>query len=94
VKPNIATKYGLDIEMSDDTRKGVESIRQTHIEKRKKVYSRTGDSYEIITLPQIWEDKEGPLTKRHKKSVDEKGLFASACRRRSLTNTQVSPAIR
>ena len=50
MKPNIATKYGLDMEMSDDTRKGVESIRQTHIEKRKKVCSCTDDTEERVIL--------------------------------------------
>ncbi|TFK76936.1 chromatin remodeling complex protein [Pluteus cervinus] len=51
VKPAIAKRYGVDSVMPEETRKGVESIKKGEIDKRKK----------------IWEDKEGPPTKKHKK---------------------------
>lgn len=51
VKPAIAKHYGLEWVMPEETRKGVESIKKGEIDKRKKV----------------WEDKEGPPTKKQKK---------------------------
>ncbi|KAF8640381.1 hypothetical protein AX17_000051 [Amanita inopinata Kibby_2008] len=51
VKPIIAKRYGVDSVMPEETRKGVESIKKGEIDKRKK----------------IWEDKEGPPTKKQKK---------------------------
>lgn len=51
VKPAIAKRYGLESIMPEETRKGVESIKKGEIDKRKKV----------------WEDKEGPPTKKQKK---------------------------
>jgi hypothetical protein len=51
VKPAIAKRYGVDSEMPEATRKGVEDIKKGEIDKRKKV----------------WEDKEGPPTKKQKK---------------------------
>ncbi|OBZ79211.1 hypothetical protein A0H81_00710 [Grifola frondosa] len=51
VKPAIAERYGVNTIMPEETRKGVESIKKGEIDKRKKV----------------WEDKEGPATKKQKK---------------------------
>ncbi|EIW86562.1 chromatin remodeling complex protein [Coniophora puteana RWD-64-598 SS2] len=51
VKPVIANHYGVDTQMPEETRKGVENIKKGEIDKRKK----------------IWEDKEGPPTKKQKK---------------------------
>ncbi|KAF9015331.1 chromatin remodeling complex protein [Cyathus striatus] len=51
VKPDIAKRYGVDSVMPEETRKGVENIKKGEIDKRKKV----------------WEDKEGPPTKKQKK---------------------------
>ncbi|KII93497.1 hypothetical protein PLICRDRAFT_49537 [Plicaturopsis crispa FD-325 SS-3] len=51
VKPAIAKRYGVDSVMPELTRKGVESIKKGEIDKRKKV----------------WEDKEGPPTKKQRK---------------------------
>ncbi|KAJ7666415.1 ATP-utilizing chromatin assembly and remodelling N-terminal-domain-containing protein [Mycena rosella] len=51
VKPVIAKRYGVDSDMPEETRKGVETIKKGEIDKRKKV----------------WEDKEQPPTKRQKK---------------------------
>ncbi|KAJ7275336.1 chromatin remodeling complex protein [Mycena haematopus] len=51
VKPAIAKRYGVASDMPEETRKGVETIKNREIDKRKKV----------------WEDKEAPPTKRQKK---------------------------
>ncbi|CCM00943.1 uncharacterized protein FIBRA_02990 [Fibroporia radiculosa] len=51
VKPTIAERYGVNTVMPEETRKGVENIKKGEIDKRKKV----------------WEDKEGPPTKKQKK---------------------------
>ncbi|KIJ68264.1 hypothetical protein HYDPIDRAFT_146150 [Hydnomerulius pinastri MD-312] len=51
VKAAIAKHYGVDSVMPEETRKGVENIKKGEIDKRKKV----------------WEDKEGPPTKKQKK---------------------------
>ncbi|KAH9486764.1 Imitation switch two complex protein 1 [Psilocybe cubensis] len=51
VKPPIAKRYGVDSVMPEETRQGVENIKKGEIDKRKK----------------IWEDKEGPPTKKQKK---------------------------
>ncbi|KAF8844084.1 hypothetical protein BDN67DRAFT_944466 [Paxillus ammoniavirescens] len=51
VKEAIAKHYGVDSVMPEETRKGVENIKKGEIDKRKK----------------IWEDKEGPPTKKQKK---------------------------
>ncbi|KAJ6604346.1 chromatin remodeling complex protein [Mycena vulgaris] len=51
VKPVIAKRYGVDSDMPEETRKGVENLKKGEIDKRKKV----------------WEDKEQPPTKRQKK---------------------------
>lgn len=61
VKAAIAARYGLDSVMPEETRKGVETIKKGEIDKRKK----------------IWEDKEGPPTKKKKLTAaqEEKGLF-------------------
>ena len=61
VKPAIAKRYGIDSEMPEATRKGVEDIKKGEIDKRKK----------------IWEDKEGPPTKKQKKMTpaqEERGM--------------------
>lgn len=52
VKQAIAERYGVPTVMPDDTKKGVETIKKGEIEKRKKV----------------WEDKEGPPSKKQKKA--------------------------
>lgn len=62
VKPAIAKRYGVDSEMPEATRKGVEDIKKGEIDKRKKV----------------WEDKEGPPTKKQKKMTaaqEERGTL-------------------
>lgn len=51
VKPAIAKRYGVDYIMPEETRKGVETIKKGEMDKRKKV----------------WEEKEGPPAKKHKK---------------------------
>ncbi|RDB28913.1 hypothetical protein Hypma_015347 [Hypsizygus marmoreus] len=51
VKPAIAKRYGLESIMPEETRKGVETIKKGEIDKRKKV----------------WEEKDGPPTKKQKK---------------------------
>jgi bromodomain adjacent to zinc finger domain protein 1A len=51
VKPLIAKHYGVSSIMPEETRKGVEDIKRGEIDKRKKV----------------WEDREGPPTKKQKK---------------------------
>ncbi|XP_006454475.1 hypothetical protein AGABI2DRAFT_197646 [Agaricus bisporus var. bisporus H97] len=51
VKPLIAKHYGVSSIMPEETRKGVEDIKKGEIDKRKKV----------------WEDREGPPTKKQKK---------------------------
>ncbi|KAF8740556.1 hypothetical protein AX14_008167 [Amanita brunnescens Koide BX004] len=58
VKPIIAKRYGVDSVMPEETRKGVENIKKGEIDKRKKV----------------WEDKEGPPSKKQKTATaqDEK----------------------
>lgn len=56
VKKPIADKYGVENVMPEETRKGVLEVKNKEIEKRKKV----------------WEDKEGPPSKRHKK-LEERG---------------------
>lgn len=60
VKPAIAERYGVNTIMPEETRRGVETIKKGEIDKRKKV----------------WEDKEGPATKKQKKmtaAAEEKG---------------------
>ncbi|KAF9535857.1 chromatin remodeling complex protein [Crepidotus variabilis] len=51
VKPAIASRYGVQSIMTEETRQGVENIKKGEIDKRKKA----------------WEDKEGPPTKKQKK---------------------------
>jgi len=52
VKPAIAQRFGVDSDMPEETRKGVETIKKGEIDKRKKV----------------WEDKlDGPPSKKQKK---------------------------
>ncbi|KAI0936246.1 hypothetical protein AcV5_004434 [Taiwanofungus camphoratus] len=70
VKPAIAERYGVNTIMPEETRRGVETIKKGEIDKRKKV----------------WEDKEGPATKKQKKmtaAAEEKvkALAAAAERR-------------
>jgi bromodomain adjacent to zinc finger domain protein 1A len=55
VKAAIAKRYGVDTEMPEDIRKAVENLKKSEVEKRKKV----------------WEEKEGPPTKKQKKE----GMF-------------------
>lgn len=62
VKPAIAKRFGVDSQMPEETRKDVEDVRKGEIDKRKK----------------IWEDKEGPPTKKQKKMTaaqEEKGML-------------------
>ena len=59
----MAKHYGVDSVMPEETRKGVEDIEHGEIDKRKK----------------IWEDKEGPPTKKQKKMTaaqEERGNIA------------------
>ncbi|KAF8581380.1 chromatin remodeling complex protein [Ramaria rubella] len=51
VKREIADKYGVENIMPEETRKGVQEVKNKEIEKRKKV----------------WEDKEGPPSKKQRK---------------------------
>ncbi|TFY79366.1 hypothetical protein EWM64_g4644 [Hericium alpestre] len=51
VKPQVARRYGVSSVMPEETRLGVEDIKKGEIQKRKKV----------------WEEKEGPSTKKQKK---------------------------
>jgi hypothetical protein len=72
VKPVIAKRYGVDSDMPEETRKGVETIKKGEIDKRKKV----------------WEDKEAPPTKRQKKMTaaqEEKGILLHVDFRPCLT---------
>ena len=55
VKTPIAERYGVENVMPEETRKGVQEVKNKEIEKRKKV----------------WEDKEGPPSKKQKK-LDER----------------------
>ncbi|GJJ08760.1 hypothetical protein Clacol_002979 [Clathrus columnatus] len=55
VKEAIAEKYGVENIMPEETRKGVEEVKNKEIEKRKKV----------------WEDKEGPPTKKQKRMEEK-----------------------
>lgn len=61
VKPAIAERYGVESVMPEETRQGVENIKKGEIDKRKKV----------------WEDKEGPPTKKFKltNTKNEKGWW-------------------
>jgi bromodomain adjacent to zinc finger domain protein 1A len=51
VKAPIAKRYNVNLEMPEEIRKTVETLKKGEIEKRKK----------------IWEEKEGPPTKKQKK---------------------------
>ncbi|KIK82429.1 hypothetical protein PAXRUDRAFT_64788, partial [Paxillus rubicundulus Ve08.2h10] len=69
VKEAIAKHYGVDSVMPEETRKGVENIKKGEIDKRKK----------------IWEDKEGPPTKKQKKMTaaqEDRGKFILTKRER------------
>lgn len=60
VKPPIAARYGVESVMPEETRQGVANIKKGEIDKRKKA----------------WEDKEGPPSKKQKKTMaaqEEKG---------------------
>lgn len=64
--------------MPEETRRGVEDIKKGEIDKRKKV----------------WEDREGPPTKKHKKMTaaqEEKGmLFRGSCRLPLITDAALA----
>ncbi|KAI0732314.1 chromatin remodeling complex protein [Fomitopsis betulina] len=65
VKPAIAVRYGVNTVMPEETRKGVDAIKKGETDKRKKV----------------WEEKEGPATKRQKKMTaaqEEKAKVVAA----------------
>ncbi|KAI0824248.1 chromatin remodeling complex protein [Trametes gibbosa] len=66
VKPAIAAKYGVSSVMPEEIRKGVETLKKGESDKRKKV----------------WEEKEGPASKRQKRAAaaaeNEKILAAIA----------------
>ncbi|KAH9937610.1 ATP-utilizing chromatin assembly and remodelling N-terminal-domain-containing protein [Fomitopsis serialis] len=51
VKTPIALRYGVNTVMPEETRRGVDAIKKGETDKRKKV----------------WEEKEGPVTKKQKK---------------------------
>jgi hypothetical protein len=57
VKAAIADRYGVTTVMPDAIRQGVENIKKGELEKRKKV----------------WEDKEGPPSKKQKKLQEARG---------------------
>jgi bromodomain adjacent to zinc finger domain protein 1A len=61
VKLAIAARYGVESIMPEETRQGVENIKKGEIDKRKKV----------------WEEKEGPPTKKFKtaNTKTEKSLW-------------------
>ncbi|KAJ4486334.1 chromatin remodeling complex protein [Lentinula aciculospora] len=67
VKPAIAQKYGVTSNMTEDTRNNVEAIKKGEHDKRKKV----------------WEDKDGPPNKKHKKmtAAQEEKAKAAAMKR-------------
>ncbi|KAI8995548.1 chromatin remodeling complex protein [Trametes punicea] len=52
VKPAIAARYGVNTVMPEEIRKGVETLKKGESDKRKKV----------------WEEKEGPASKRQKRA--------------------------
>ncbi|KAH9857859.1 chromatin remodeling complex protein [Lenzites betulinus] len=66
VKPAIAAKYGVSSVMPEEIRKSVETLKKGESDKRKKV----------------WEEKEGPASKRQKRAAaaaeNEKLLAAIA----------------
>ncbi|KZT40060.1 hypothetical protein SISSUDRAFT_1060571 [Sistotremastrum suecicum HHB10207 ss-3] len=72
VKPHIAEKYGLETVMPDDVRKGVEIVRKGEIEKRKK----------------IWDEKEGPPSKKQKKNADIKAKKEEEERAREIAEQE------
>lgn len=79
VKPAIAKRYGVDSEMPESTRKGVEDIKKGEIDKRKKV----------------WEDKEGPPNKKQKKMTpaqEERGMILKAYHLHPLNDTIIQHA--
>ncbi|CDO72325.1 hypothetical protein BN946_scf184977.g22 [Trametes cinnabarina] len=53
VKPAIAARYGVNTVMPEEIRKGVENLKKGESDKRKK----------------IWEEKEGPASKRQKRAA-------------------------
>lgn len=77
VKKAIAEKYGVENVMPEETRKGVEEVKSKEIEKRKKV----------------WEDKEGPPSKKAKK-MEEKGPIHSSNPVLVLTGPAIAAAAR
>lgn len=81
VKPAIAKRYGVDSEMPEATRKGVEDIKKGEIDKRKKA----------------WEDKEGPPTKKQKKMTaaqEERGMHCFILTRVSAFHRLLAPLAR
>lgn len=71
VKPLIAKHYGVNTVMPEETRRGVEDIKKGEIDKRRKV----------------WEDREGPPTKKQKKMTEGRGILLNlACFPRAHTN--------
>jgi bromodomain adjacent to zinc finger domain protein 1A len=71
VKPAIAKRYGVESVMPEETRKGVENIKKGESFKRKK----------------IWEDKEGPPSKKQRKAAaqEERGKCIT-CIQKARTN--------
>jgi hypothetical protein len=57
VKPPLAEKYGIETEMPQEVKEGVEGVKKADHEKRRR----------------IWEEREGPPNKRKKLSEEEKG---------------------
>ncbi|KAI0669985.1 chromatin remodeling complex protein [Trametes maxima] len=53
VKPAIAARYGVSSDMPEEIRKSVETLKKGESDKRKKV----------------WEEKEGPASKRQKRAA-------------------------
>lgn len=71
VKPLIAKHYGVNTIMPEETRRGVEDIKKGEIDKRRKV----------------WEDREGPPSKKQKKMTAVQEGRGMLCRFFPLAHT-------
>ncbi|KAG9001450.1 hypothetical protein FRB94_004765 [Tulasnella sp. JGI-2019a] len=60
VKPQLAEKYGIETQMPQDVKEGVEGVKKLDYEKRRK----------------IWEDREGPPNKKRKGMLTEEEKVA------------------
>jgi bromodomain adjacent to zinc finger domain protein 1A len=74
VKPALARQHGLDTVMPEETKKGIEDCRKGESEKRKKVLPDfLAIRHQYSRNPQAWEDKDGPPSKKQKKTSEVKG---------------------